>query len=194
MNILQAEKRNESLKAKKLRQAGVIPGCVYGSNLEENLLIQIPQGEVNQLLRSKAKGSKVTLDIEGKKIIALLKEISRSAVGGQIENLSFQSLVADEKVTGTAQIVLLNKEDEENLTQQLLYDISYRAFPSNLVERIEVNLEGMQAGSCVKVEDLEIAKNPDVELLVAPDSIVVNIFENKKNIFIEPEAEQAEEE
>lgn len=180
MYTIRAENRNTSLKAKQLRRSGIIPGCIYGSDLEKTLLIQIPQSDVKKLLKSKTKGGKVALEVDGKKIIALLWEISRSPLGNQIENLGFQSLVSDEMVTSTARIILLNKEKIPEFIQQTLFEISYKALPSNLVEQIEIDLEGMKVGSYVRVEDLEIAQNEDIELLTAPDSLVVSIIEQRR--------------
>lgn len=193
MSIVKAEKRNESLKAKRIRKLGFIPGCVYGSSLKESLLIQIPQGDVNQLLKTKSKGSKITLEVEGSKNTVLLKEISSNPVSNMVEHLSFQKIDADELITGTAQIVLINREKISSFVQQLLFEISYKALPANMVEKIEIDLEGKKDGSNVKVEDLDIAKNKDIELLVAPDTMVLNIVEISKIADTEPEADETEE-
>ncbi|MGI5984640.1 MAG: 50S ribosomal protein L25 [Clostridiales bacterium] len=180
MSILKAENRDQSLKAKKLRKSGIVPGCVYGSNLEKTLLLQIPEADAKKFLKTNSVGCKVTLDVEGNKINALLKEISMDNLGNQIEHLCFQSLVAGEKVMGTAQIVLLNRDKVAEFIQQSLFEISYKAVPSHLIEKVEIDLEGMKAGDCVRIEDLDLAKDEDIELVTAPDSMILTIVENKR--------------
>lgn len=180
MYILNAEKRDMSINAKRLRRSGMIPGSIYGSNLDEALLIQLHQHEVKQLLKLKSAGNKVSLNIGSQVYVVMIREISRNPIDSQIENISFQSLVNDEMVTSAARIVLLNKEKVTYFIQQRLFEIPYRAYPSNLVEKTEFDLEGKPAGTYVRVEDLDICKNKDIELMADPSCLVLSITGGKK--------------
>ncbi len=177
MYSVKAENRNPDMKVKKLRESGIVPGCVYGGSLAETLNIQIPIKEVVQLLKSKTIGGQVVINVEGNKLLGLLKEIGTHPVSNQIEHLSFQSLVANELVTSTARIVLKNEDKITDFIRQSVSDVHYKAFPSHLVEEIFIDVTGMKAGSSIKIEDLAIAKNKDVELLTAPDTVVLVIVE-----------------
>jgi large subunit ribosomal protein L25 len=97
MFSLQVEPRSKTLKVKQLRKLGFIPGCLYG-DADKSLLLQITQSEAKKLLKSKTKGGNVSLDMEGEKINALLREIGRSPVNGQIVHLSFQKLNGNESI------------------------------------------------------------------------------------------------
>ncbi len=92
MFTLQAESRSIGLKAKRLRQKGLIPGCLYGGEMDKSMLLQITQSEIKRLKKSKTNIDRLLLDVDGEKIDALLREISRSPVDGEIEHLSFQKL------------------------------------------------------------------------------------------------------
>lgn len=180
MFTLQAEPRSTGLKAKHLRQKGLIPGCLYGGDIDKSFLLQITQSETKKLLKSKTKGGRLLLDVEGEKINALLREIDRNPVNGRIDHLSFQKLNGNKLVTSIAKIVLINKELIPFYIQQVLFDITYRAPSSKLIEKIEIDLNGMHAGDCMKVKDLDIIKDDDIELLVDPESLVISIIENKR--------------
>lgn len=193
MYILKADNRNADVKVKRLREEGIVPGCVYGGKLDETLLIQIPNKEVVKLLREKTVGGQVGLDVDGKKIIGLLKEVSISPVGGKIEHLSFQSLVAGEPVHSTARIILINEEKVSDFIRQSLFEISIKALPSHLVEEVKIDLEGMSAGAVIRVEDLDIANNADVELLTATDTMVLSIIEKSAIKEDDTSAEEGEE-
>jgi len=182
MFTLQAEPRSIALKAKHLRKKGLIPGCLYGGDIDKSLLLQITESEVKKLLKFKVKGGKVLLDVEGERINALLREIGRNSVNGQIEHISFQKLNSNELVTSTAKIELINKEKMPLYIQQVLFDTPYRTIASKLIEKIEIDLDGMHAGDCIKVKDLDIAKDDDIELLIDSDSLVVSLIENKRPI------------
>jgi large subunit ribosomal protein L25 len=177
MSVVQAKKRDQNIKAKKLRKAGITPASIYGKNLKEPIHLQITQREVTQLLRTKTKGSKLTIDVDGQKYIVLLKEITYDTLENKIEYISFQSLVADEMVASTANIVLVNKDKVPYFIQQLLSEIPYKAYPSDLVDMIYIDLDGFQPGDSVKVEDLEIAKNKNIEILIEPDSMILNVVD-----------------
>ncbi len=177
MYVVKAESRNAKVKVKNLRKEGIVPGCVYGGKLEETLLLQFTSKEAAKLMQEKAVGGQVSIDVNGKKMIALLKEVGHSPLGGRIEHLSFQGLVADEKVTSTAQIQLVNEDKITDIIRQTLFEVSIHALPANLVEEIRVDLAGMTAGAVVRVEDLDIAGNKDVELLTPLDTLVVSIID-----------------
>ncbi len=181
MFTLQAEPRITGIKAKHLRQKGLIPGCLYGGSIEKSLLLQITQSEVIKLLKSKSEDDKVLLNIEGEKANALLREIGRNSINGQIEHISFQKLNGNELVTSSAKIVLINKEKIPVYIQQVLFDIPYRALASKLIEIVEIDLEGMRAGDSIKVKDLDIAKDDDVEILIDQESLVVSLVEYRRS-------------
>lgn len=177
MSILKAESRNLSLRGRQLRRKGIVPGILYGNNLGEPLLIQFSQREAARFLRLNSIGTKTELIIGENKMMALLKEVTYTPLGDQIEHLSFQTLIPGEKVTGTAQIILLNKEKVSEIVQQAQFEISYRAFPSDLVEKIEIDLEKMNIGDSIRVSDLELAKNEAVEIQSPLDNLIVSIVD-----------------
>lgn len=144
MFVLNAENRNLKLKPKHLRKEGIIPGVLYGKNLEESLSLQFSQAEVKRFLQGNFVGSKAELTVEGKKFPALLREVSYEPAASNLQHLSFQTLIAGEAITSTAAIVLVNKEKVDGMVQHQLAEISYRTLPANLVDRFEIDLEGMQ--------------------------------------------------
>ncbi len=175
MTILKAEKRNPDLKAKQLRRAGIIPGVLYGSRDSESLNIQFSQSDVERFLRTNAPGSRVTLMVGDKKTPALLKEVTHTLVTNKPEHLSFMPLVEGEPITSVAQIILLNRDKAKGNVQQTLFEITYKALPSDLVEKIEIDLEGLDIGESIRVEDLEISKNEAIEIQNLPDTMVLSI-------------------
>ena len=189
MSILKAENRDSNLKAKKLRRAGIVPGILYGKNLEEPLSIQFSQKEAVQFLKSNAIGSRTELVIGKKKMIVILKEVTYTPVIQNIEHMSFQTLIPGEKFTGIAQVILLNKDKISETVQQSEFEIPYRAIPSDLVEKIEIDIEGMNIGDSIRVRDLELVKNDAVEILSPLDSLVVSIVARNRSPQETPEAE-----
>ncbi|MFY9377185.1 MAG: 50S ribosomal protein L25 [Peptococcia bacterium] len=195
MDNIKAELRDQSIKAKKLRRMGKVPACIYGSNLEESVLIQISQTDINSLLSTKTRGNALTIEVNGKKYNVLFKDYSRQPVSNQVEHVDFQNLVADEPVNSVAQIVVLNRDENENVIQQHIEEVPYSALPSHLVERISINVAAMEVGSSVTVGDLEIAKDENITLLVPEDTLVLNVVEKTRAVVdVEEEKTEAVEE
>ena len=63
----------------------------------------------------------------------------------KIDEIDFQALVSDEKVTSTAEIVILNREAVVGgVLQEDLSEVAYRAFPSALVEKTTLDAAGLK--------------------------------------------------
>lgn len=182
MFTLNAENRNTDLKPQQLRRKGIIPGILYGKNLKESLSIQFSQAETARFLKSNSTGSKTELLIGAKKFPALLQETDYKPVSGELLHLSFQTLQAGEIVTSTARIVLVNRENVQGVVQQPQSEISYRALPSHLIDKIEIDLDGMKIGTSIRIGDLDIAQNPDIEILNPLDILVVSIADARRPI------------
>ncbi len=193
MFTLNTENRNTGLKPKQLRRKGIIPGVLYGKNLEESISIQFPKKDIIRFLQSNSTGSKTELVIGGKKHLALLREVNYIPATNELEHLSFQALVADEVVESTARLVLINKEKVSGMIQQPQSEISYRALPKYLIDRIEIDLEGLKEGDSIRIEDLDFAKDPNIEILNPMDNMIVSIVD-RSVIAQAAEAEEPESE
>lgn len=180
MFTLKAENRNMDLKPKQLRRKGIIPGVLYGKNLEQSVSIQIGKSEATRFLQSNSTGSKVELAIGDDKHLALFRDATYTPATGELEHLSFQTLLAGESVNSTIKVVLLNNEKIAAVVLQPHPEISYRALPSHLISTVEIDLDGMKAGDTIKISDLDIANNPDIEILDPLDTVVVSIVESSK--------------
>lgn len=84
--------------------------CVYGGGLSGSLSIQMGQQAAEQLLRTKQVGSKVQLDLDGKRIPVQIKEKTRAITNSKIDHIQFQALQPDQKVNSVAHIVLKNTD------------------------------------------------------------------------------------
>lgn len=193
MNTLKAEKRDLAVKAKKLRREGYVTGNVFGKELEQSIPVKMLSSSVESLLKTTGKGGRILLDLDGQSYNVLIKEVDFNSMKHQITEIDFQVLVAGEKVHSVAEIELLNHDKVTNGVVQLhLEEISYRALPEDLTDRIQLDLDGVKVGDSIKVKDLPFAQNPQIELLTDPESIVVSVTEVRNTEEAETEEEAAE--
>ncbi len=179
MNTLKASKRDMSVKARALRREGFVTGCVYGREIEP-ISIQMEEKDVENLLKTAGKGSQVELNVDGQTYDTLIKELDYNSLKHQIEALDFQALVSGEKVQTVAEIVLVNPESlKAGVLQQMVREVAYKAVPSALVDKIQIDVSTLGIGDVVKVEDLDIAKNEDVDLITEGDTVILTITESR---------------
>ena len=194
MNTLKAEKRDMETKAKKLRREGFVTGNIFGKEIEGSIPVKMEKAEVDKLLKTKNKGSQIVLDVDGQKMHVLIKEVDYNTLKKQVDEVDFQALVSGEKVHSVAEVVLLNHEMVmEGVLEPVLAEIAYKAVPEALVEKVEIDVANMKPGESVKVKDLPIASNKDIDLMTDLEMTVVTVLEAHNAAVDDTEEETVEE-
>ena len=194
MNTLKAEKRDMETKAKKLRREGFVTGNIFGKEIEGSIPGKMEKAEGDKLLKTKNKGSQIVLDVDGQKMHVLIKEVDYNTLKKQVDEVDFQALVSGEKVHSVAEVVLLNHEMVmEGVLEPVLTEIAYKAVPEALVEKVEIDVANMKPGESVKVKDLPIASNKDIDLMTDLEMTVVTVLEAHNAAVDDTEEETVEE-
>lgn len=176
MNTLKAKTRNMETKAKRLRKQGFITGNLFGKEIKGSIPVQIDRREAEKSLKGCLVGTQIMLEVDGKAYDVLIKEMDYDAIKRQYIEIDFQALVSGEKIHSVAEIVLVNKEKVvEGVLEELTKEISYRAYPKDLVDKITLDVGALRVGDSIKVRDLDLAKNENVDILTNLDMIVVNV-------------------
>lgn len=180
MNKITVESRNTEKKAKQLRRDGIVPCTIYGGGLEESMQIQMDHNVAKRMLRSKQEGSKIEIELNNETILAQVKDVEINIINNQIVHICFQALEADKKVNSKAQIILENADKVVGVLEQMIYEIPYSAFPSDMIDTVVVDLEGLAAGSFLTLEDVIDFKKEKIDLQVSADSMVLKISDRKE--------------
>lgn len=176
MTTLKAEKRTLDIKAKKLRREGYVTGNVFGREMKASVPIKMEKAAAERLLKTCRKGSQLMLDLEGETLDVLIKDIEFNPVKGQIDEIDFQALVSNEKVHSVAEIVIVNHDKvADGVLQENMEEINYRAYPSALVDKVEVDVAGLKVGDTIRVKDLSLAKDKDVDIKDDPEAVVLTV-------------------
>ena len=176
MTTLKVQKRDMETKAKKLRREGFITGNLFGKEIEGSIPLKIERLEAERTLRGCMKGTQIMLDVEGKMYDVLIKEIDFDATKNQTLEIDFQALVSNEKVHSVAEIVLVGHEkDAGGVLEQLLEEVQFKAYPSALVDKVEVDVSNMKVGDSIKVKDLTLSSDKDVDGMTDPETTVVTL-------------------
>ncbi|HJA11580.1 MAG TPA: 50S ribosomal protein L25 [Candidatus Mediterraneibacter merdipullorum] len=195
MNTLKAEKRDMTIKAKKLRREGFVTGCIFGREMKESIPLKMTKSDVDKLLKTEGKGGRIRLEVDGEAYDALIKEIDFNPLKGGVDEMDFQALVSTEKVHSSAEIHLVNADKlVAGVPQQMLHEVDFKALPSALVEKIELDIGDLKVGDTIRVKDLDIARDKDVDITTDMEATVVTVTEVRAAAAAEDETEEAVEE
>ena len=142
MNTINVTKRDLTVKAKKLRRNGYVPGSVFGGMLKEPVALQIEESVARQLVRELREGSRLKLDLDGTVIPVQIKEKSLDNLKHEILEISFQALSADQAVNSVIDIVLVNADKVTAVLEKLNMKIPYLSLIHILWQRHRVLRRG----------------------------------------------------
>ncbi|WP_432406260.1 50S ribosomal protein L25 [Wukongibacter sp. M2B1] len=173
---LNSQTRNNigSNASNRVRNNGHIPAVIYGHDIEPKA-IELDQREVNNILRNHSANVLLDLEIDGKKITSVIKELQRDPINKQIIHIDFQSVSFDKPIQATVPITLSGRqlvEDSYSTVQHQLREVQIECLPQNIPESIEVSVKDLAFGQPIKIGDIEFAKeltilNEDKEVIVS---------------------------
>lgn len=193
MNTLHVQRRDTETKAKELRREGYVVGNLFGKEFEGSIPLKIDKKEAARIHNECMKGYQLYLDLDGKQYDVLLKDVQYDAMSKQIMDMEFQALVKGQKVHSVTEIVLHNQEMVvQGVLEQFLQEVSYKAAPEDIEDKIDIDCSSLRLGDCIRVADLDIAKNSRVDVLTPLDTVVVNVIASK-NVATDDEEAATEE-
>ena len=189
MENIKVQKRDFTVKEKKLRRLGVVPGSVFGKSLPESISIQMEEGIARRLVREKREGSKLPLSVDGQIIPVQIKEKSLNTLNGEILHISFQALTTDEKVNSVIHILLANEKKFGGQLEKMLMEIPYASFPEDMIDTLTIDVDGLKTGDVLTVKDIPELMQEKIELQVDTDEIVLRIVGRRQQGVSEEEEE-----
>ena len=192
--VLLAEERSEFGKgaARRARRAGKVPTVLYGHGAEPRHL-DVPGHDLFLIVRG-TKNVLVELKIAGKTQLALVKDVQVHPVRRDILHADFQAVKAGEKVDVEVPVVVDGESAPGTAHTIEEFTILVKASATAIPEDLKVSIEGLEAGSAVRVADLVLPAGVEVEL--DPEQIIVSIQETaaaeEEEAPAEAEASEAE--
>lgn len=167
--------RKSSLKA--LRRTGQVPAVVYGGD-EPPCPVLMDGPQFAQAMRTGlGENALLSLKIGGNTTTAIVKAIQRDAITRKTLHVDFQRVSLKEKLEVAVPLKVMGEAPGVKLTggvlEYILREVSIRCLPTDIPESIPVDVSQLQIGHGVTVRELAIP--PDIEVLTAPDQLVVNI-------------------
>ncbi|MBN1493186.1 MAG: 50S ribosomal protein L25/general stress protein Ctc [Candidatus Omnitrophica bacterium] len=164
--------------AKKLRKQGIIPGVVY-SHGEEAVALEVPKKELSQLLNAHADENLiVNLDIDGTASrTALVSEVQTHPVNEEILHIDFKGISMDETVVVNVAVHAKGESvgvKEGGVIDHVHREIEIECLPSQIPERIEVDITNLAIGDSIHVSNLVLPEG--VVCLDDPEAVIMTVL------------------
>lgn len=177
---LKANERTPDRKggARRTRREGRVPAILYGPG-DEPKPLSLNAKEIEIMFR-KYGGSSIILelDIEGSEqggSKALVKEVQRDTVTGDVLHMDLQAVSAKRKLTVEVPVVVVGEAPgvkEGGVMEVVLRDLQVECLPDDIPDRHEIDVSQMAIGDAIHISDLNI---PNVVILNDPSSVVMTI-------------------
>lgn len=172
-DAIKAEKRENFGKgaARQLRRENRTPAVLYGFD-EAPLHLSFDAHEIYMEVRGNANAL-LSLEVEGKKQLALVKDVQRNPLSRIIEHVDLFRVKADQKVEVEVPIITEGEPFGGAVAAVELLTLSVLAPATSIPEHIMVSVEGVEDGTTIRIADLELPEG--VETAVDPEAPVVAI-------------------
>jgi large subunit ribosomal protein L25 len=171
--VAQTRKAQGTGASRRLRNAGRVPGIIYGGKKSAQP-IELDHNDLFHKLRDeKFHASILTLALDGAKEQVLLRAVNMHPWKMQVQHIDFQRVSADEQIHMKVPLHFTNAEGSPAVKQQggmimhIMNDLDIRCLPANLPEFIEVDLSEMTLNHSIHVRELKLPEG--VEPVLRPD-------------------------
>jgi len=188
---VQVQKRSVvGKKVSKLRKEGLIPANIYGKDFTSTA-IQLPVKEFTVLYKKVRETGLVDVEIDGTTLPTLIHNVHIDPRTQQVIHADFYKVNLREKITAHIPISIIGEApavtEKKGTLLQLLQELEVEALPTDLPERIEVNIEKLaEVDDQILVSDLSIPAS--VTVLTEAEQAVVRIGELAPEEPVEEEA------
>ena len=160
---IKAEARAEQGTAavRRLRRAGMIPGSVMKMKKGGTELIKCPAHDFMMAMRGRTgKQLLVTLDMGGREVSALLRELQNDVLAGTPIHVDFSEVSLSEKVRVTVPLNLVGEPTGVKLgggvLEQVLRTVDVECLPMDIVEKFDVDVTALGLDQTMFVRDLKL--------------------------------------
>lgn len=174
---------------RKLRREGILPANVYGKDFASTS-VQLSLKEFQEVHHTVGETGLVDLEIDGTTLPVLIKNVHIDPRTQTPLHADFHKVNLKQKITAHVPLEIVGESkavvDNIGILINQLSEIEVEALPTELPEKIEVNVENLaEIGAQILVSDLKMPA--DVAILNDPSQTIARIAEPVQEEEPEPE-------
>ncbi len=178
---LNAEERDLlGKKVKKLRNGGKLPGHVFGKGLDTEH-VAVDAKEFFTIFRQAGETGLIDLKIGKEKVRpVLVREVQHDPLSGGPLHIDFYQVNLTQKVKVSVPLTLIGEQPEsvhlgESIVLQTLNEVEVEALPTDLVEKIEVNITSLKnIDDAITISQLNFDRSK-LTVHADPETVVVKL-------------------
>lgn len=169
--------------SRRLRNAGKVPGIVYGGEGEPQL-IELDHNALWQAIKKEAFHSTVLdMELAGKTAKVLLRDLQIHPFKQQILHIDFQRVSAKQKIHMKIPLHYSGEEEsnavkiDKALVNHILNELEVSCLPADLPEAINIDLSKLEKGATLTLKDIALPKGvePVLHGHTAEDTVLVSV-------------------
>jgi len=176
--------------AKQLRREGQVPCVAYGG--ESNVHFYADERELNKLIYT-PNVYQVNLDVDGKKLVAVMRNPEFHPVKDNLLHLDFIGVLPGKLTTMRIPLTLTGASigvKNGGVLRHNAKKLLVRGLIENIPDEIVVDISKMKIGDSKKVGGLDIE---NLEILESSNRVVVAVKTSRKAVTTDDEEEEGEE-
>ncbi len=192
--IVTSRELKGSPNARRMRRDGLIPGVIYSDGGEARA-ISLPKHDFEQMLHHHAgEQMMLTIELDGKESSVLLKDVQHDMMTGGTIHVDLHEVSMTKKLRVQISIELVGEAEgvksEGGVLDHLLHSVEVECLPGDILEKIEVDVSGLNLNDMLTVKDIEIDASK-YEIMMDDDVGVASVSEPR--VVEEPTDEEGEE-
>ena len=169
--------------SRRLRNAGKVPGIVYGGEGEPQL-IELDHNALWQAIKKEAFHSTVLdMELAGKTAKVLLRDLQIHPFKQKILHIDFQRVSAKQKIHMKIPLHYSGQEEsnavkiDKALVNHILNELEVSCLPADLPEAINIDLSKLEKGATLTLKDIALPKGvePVLHGHTAEDTVLVSV-------------------
>lgn len=169
--------------ARRLRQGGLVPAVAYGKGLPATAIAVGPK-EVAAILRSElGKNTLIELDLDGKKLLAMIKDFTVHPLARSLEHVDFVEVKLDHPVDVEVPLVTTGKAvgvAKGGVLRIVHRMVPVRCLPNVVPVKITTDVTHLELGEHIATQDLKLPEGVIVRL--APTQTLVAVVAPEKEV------------
>src|SRR5216683_838329 len=162
--------------ARQARFRGRVPAVIYGHGRDTQPLELEAKALEKALQGVEPASTIIDLDVDGKTVKTLIREIQRHPIRPDIIHVDFYEIHASEKVKLKVPVRLVGNPDgvrnAGGVLDQVTREVEIEVLPANIPDRVELDVNALKIGDSLHVRDLTI---PNAKILTEADLTIATV-------------------
>ncbi|MEG1979728.1 MAG: 50S ribosomal protein L25 [Victivallaceae bacterium] len=169
--------------ARRMRKSGTIPAVVYGHGVASRA-VSVKANEWEVL--SKFDLNLIYLNENGKKSVAMVRDVQINYMKNQVVHIDFQELNMSEKAHSSVHVHHTGEAfgaAHGGIFEQVVHELAISCTPVDMPEALSCDVSALNIGDIIHAKDIQLPSG--VELLSDPELVVFHVVEPAKEKEVE---------